>query len=108
MPPTAPNATLMDAIIRAAHERKRPRDVAICPLLRFTGMRRDSVATLRLGQLDGEWSPARGVPEGRHGPGHPRPGAGHLAALSEFKGGFQSGSRWYSMICFVLKRGICK
>ena len=45
----------MDALIAAAQERKRPRDVALFLLLRYTGMRRESVATLRVGQLDGEW-----------------------------------------------------
>jgi site-specific recombinase XerD len=54
-PPAVPSASIMDALIAAAQERKRPRDVALFLLLRFTGMRRESVATLRVGQLDGEW-----------------------------------------------------
>jgi site-specific recombinase XerD len=50
----------MDALVQAARRRGRPRDVAIFLLLRFTGMRRESVATLRVGHLDGEWG-LRGV-----------------------------------------------
>ena len=55
MPPPVPSAAIMDALIEAARERGRPRDLAVFLLLRFTGMRRDSVATLRVGQLYGEW-----------------------------------------------------
>jgi site-specific recombinase XerD len=45
----------MDAIIHAAKQRQRPRDLAILLILRYTGMRRESVATLRLRHLDPEW-----------------------------------------------------
>lgn len=54
-PPPVPSTAIMDALIEAARERGRVRDVAIFLLLRFTGMRRESVATLRVGQLDAEW-----------------------------------------------------
>ena len=50
----------MDALVTAAKERRRPRDVAIFLILRYTGMRRESVATLRLHHLDGTWG-LRGV-----------------------------------------------
>ena len=60
VPPAVPSAVIMDAVIEAARERGRLRDVAVFLLLRFTGMRRESVATLRVGQLDGEWG-LRGV-----------------------------------------------
>jgi integrase len=42
----------MDALIDAAKHRGRPRDLAIFLLLRFTGMRRGSVAGLRVRHLD--------------------------------------------------------
>ena len=45
----------MDALIEAARKRQRPRDVAIFLILRFTGMRRESVATLQARHLDGHW-----------------------------------------------------
>jgi integrase/recombinase XerC len=54
-PPAVPSTGIMDALIAAAKKRGRPRDVAIFLVLRFTGMRRESVATLRVGQLEGEW-----------------------------------------------------
>ena len=63
-PPAVPSAGIMDAVIAAAQERKRPRDVALFLLLRFTGMRRESVATLRVGQLDGEWGLRRVLVKG--------------------------------------------
>jgi site-specific recombinase XerD len=50
----------MDALVEAAKARRRPRDVAIFLILRYTGMRRESVATLRMHHLDGEWG-LRGV-----------------------------------------------
>ena len=50
----------MDRLVQAAQERGRPRDVALFLLLRYTGMRRESVATLRVGHLDGDWG-LRGV-----------------------------------------------
>lgn len=59
--PTVPGPAIMDALVRAAKARGRPRDLAIFLLLRFTGMRRQSVASLRLRHLDGEWG-LRGVP----------------------------------------------
>jgi len=59
-PPAVPSAAIMDALIQAAKERGRSRDVALFLLLRYTGMRRESVATLRVGQLEGEWG-LRGV-----------------------------------------------
>ena len=59
-PPAVPSPAVMDALIDAAKERGRPRDVALFLLLRYTGMRRESVATLRVGQLEAEWG-LRGV-----------------------------------------------
>jgi len=50
----------MDALVEAAKRRKCPRDVAIFLILRYTGMRRDSVASLRVRHLDREWG-LRGV-----------------------------------------------
>lgn len=47
----------MDALIRAAKQRRRPRELALFPILRYTGIRRESVATLRVRNLD----PARGL-----------------------------------------------
>ncbi len=60
VPPSVPGPAVMDALVRAARERGRPRDVALFLLLRYTGMRRDSAATLRVGHLDGHWG-LRGV-----------------------------------------------
>jgi len=54
-PKQVPTPTLMDALIEAARKRQRPRDVAIFLILRFTGMRRASVATLQARHLDGLW-----------------------------------------------------
>src|SRR5437773_11956224 len=50
----------MDALVEAAKQRRRPRDVAIFLILRYTGMRRESVATLRVHHVDGTWG-LRGV-----------------------------------------------
>lgn len=59
-PRQIPTPALMDALIAAAKERERPRDVAIFLILRYTGMRRASVATLQVRHLDGTWG-LRGV-----------------------------------------------
>ena len=60
-PPTqVPSGTLMDAVIDAARRRQRPRDMAIFLILRYSGMRRESVATLRVRHLDETWG-LRGV-----------------------------------------------
>ena len=40
-PKQVPGAELMDALIAAAKQRKRPRDIAMFLILRYTGMRRD-------------------------------------------------------------------
>src|SRR5207247_9062219 len=54
-PPTqVPGAELMDALIAAAKHRKRPRDIAIFLIMRYTGMRRESVGSLRVRHLGGE------------------------------------------------------
>jgi integrase/recombinase XerC len=45
----------MDALVEAAKSRRRPRDVAIFVILRYSGMRRESVATLRVHHLDPAW-----------------------------------------------------
>jgi site-specific recombinase XerD len=50
----------MDALLEAAKERKRPRDVALFLILRYSGMRRESVVTLRVRHLDAQWG-LRGV-----------------------------------------------
>ncbi|MDK2741584.1 MAG: tyrosine-type recombinase/integrase [Nitrospira sp. BO4] len=54
-PKQVPTPGLMDALIEAARKRGRPRDVAIFLILRFTGMRRESVATLQVRHLDALW-----------------------------------------------------
>ncbi|MFO0771315.1 MAG: tyrosine-type recombinase/integrase [Nitrospiraceae bacterium] len=59
-PRQVPSASLMDALIDAARRRQRPRDMAIFLILRYSGMRRESVATLRLRHLDENWG-LRGV-----------------------------------------------
>jgi integrase/recombinase XerC len=53
VPPAVPAPCLMDALVQAAKAGGRPRDVAIFLLLRYTGMRREAVATLRIRHLDG-------------------------------------------------------
>jgi integrase/recombinase XerC len=59
-PRQVPAPDLMDRLIRAARERRRTRDVALFLILRYTGMRRESVATLRVRNLSPEWG-LRGV-----------------------------------------------
>jgi integrase/recombinase XerC len=60
-PPTqVPGTAIMDALVEAAKARRRSRDIAIFLILRYTGMRRESVATLRVHHLDGSWG-LRGV-----------------------------------------------
>jgi integrase/recombinase XerC len=59
-PKQVPGSDIMDAVVEAAKARRRPRDVAIFLILRYTGMRRESVATLRVQHLDGTWG-LRGV-----------------------------------------------
>ena len=54
-PKQVPASSIMDALVEAAKARRRPRDVAIFLILRYTGMRRESVATLRMHHLDGTW-----------------------------------------------------
>jgi len=54
-PPAVPGPGIMDALIEAARQRGRPRDLAIFLLMRFTGMRRGSVAGLRIRHLDTGW-----------------------------------------------------
>jgi len=53
-------SAVMDALVDAAKARQRPRDIAIFLILRFTGMRRASVARLRARHLDFKWG-LRGV-----------------------------------------------
>jgi integrase len=65
-----PGAELMDALIAAAKQRKRPRDIAMFLILRYTGMRRESVASLRVRHLDGDWG-LRGVYTKGQDPRHP-------------------------------------
>jgi len=59
-PRQVPGSSIMDALVEAAKKRRRPRDVAIFLILRYTGMRRESVSTLRVHHLDGTWG-LRGV-----------------------------------------------
>src|SRR5262249_44609028 len=59
--PAVPAPAAMDALIEAAKQRGRPRDLAIFLVMRFTGMRRHSVATLLVRHLDPDWG-LRGVP----------------------------------------------
>jgi integrase/recombinase XerC len=59
--PAVPAPSLMDALVQEAKRRGRPRDLAIFLILRFTGMRRGTVASLRLRHLDPEWG-LRAVP----------------------------------------------
>src|SRR5713226_8574732 len=59
-PRQVPGSSIMDALVEAAKQRCRPRDVGIFLILRYTGMRRESVATLRVHHLDGTWG-LRGV-----------------------------------------------
>jgi len=59
-PKQVPGSSIMDALVEASKARRRPRDVAIFLILRFTGMRRESVATLQVHHLDGVWG-LRGV-----------------------------------------------
>ena len=54
-PRQVPGPAIMDTLIRAAKDRGRPRDLAIFLVLRYTGMRRESVATLRVRHVDPEW-----------------------------------------------------
>jgi integrase/recombinase XerC len=54
-PNQVPGPAIMDALIQAAKRRQRPRDLAILSLLRYTGMRRESVATLRVRHVDPDW-----------------------------------------------------
>jgi len=59
-PKQVPGSAIMDALVEAAKARRRPRDVAIFSILRFSGNRRESVATLQVRHLDGTWG-LRGV-----------------------------------------------
>jgi len=59
-PRQVPGPQIMDALVQAARERRRPREVAIFLILRYTGMRRESVATLQVQHLDVAWG-LRGV-----------------------------------------------
>ena len=54
-PAQVPGSSIMDALVAAAKARRRPRDVAIFLILRYTGMRRESVATLQVRHLDHPW-----------------------------------------------------
>lgn len=61
-PRQVPGSAIMDALVKAAQQRQRPRDLAIFLILRYSGMRRESVATLRVRNLDRRWG-LRNVPE---------------------------------------------
>lgn len=59
-PKQVPGSAIMDALVQAAKQRGRPRDVALFLIFRYTGMRRESVATLQVRHLDAAWG-LRGV-----------------------------------------------
>lgn len=65
-PKQVPTPALMDALIEAARSRQRPRDVAVFLILRFTGMHRESVATLQARHLDALWGLRRVRVKGGH------------------------------------------
>ena len=54
-PRQVPGPVMMDALVKAASHRQRPRDLSIFLVLRYSGMRRESVATLRVRNLDRGW-----------------------------------------------------
>ena len=60
-PRQVPGPAIMDGLIQAARQRQRPRDLLIFLILRYTGMRRASVASLRVRNLDRRWG-LRNVP----------------------------------------------
>src|SRR5262245_1953210 len=60
-PTQVPGSAIMDTLVKAAQRRQRPRDMAVFLILRYSGMRRESVATLRVRNLDREWG-LRNVP----------------------------------------------
>src|SRR5262249_9791742 len=72
-PPAVPGPGIMDALIEAARQRGRPRDLAIFLLMRFTGMRRGSVAGLRIRHLHTAWGPPKVAPKGAKTPDTPGP-----------------------------------
>jgi len=59
-PKQVPGPVIMDALVEATRQRGRPRDTALFLILRYTGMRRESVATLQERHLDPQWG-LRGV-----------------------------------------------
>jgi integrase/recombinase XerC len=59
-PRPVPGPAIMDQLVQAAKARRRPRDLAIFLLLRYTGMRRAEVADLRVHHLYPDWG-LRGV-----------------------------------------------
>jgi len=60
-PRQVPGPEIMDRLVQAARNRRRPRDLAVFLVLRFSGMRRGSVARLCVRNLYSEWG-LRGVP----------------------------------------------
>lgn len=60
-PRQVPGSPIMDALIKAALQRQRPRDVAVFLIMRFSAGRRGSVAALKVRNLDREWG-LRNVP----------------------------------------------
>jgi site-specific recombinase XerD len=59
-PRQVPGPEIMDQLVKVARERRRPRDLGLLMILRFTGMRRESVARLCVRNLYAEWG-LRGV-----------------------------------------------
>jgi len=60
-PRQVPGTPIMDALIKAARQRQRPRDIVALLLLRFSAARRGSVAALKVRNLDRGWG-LRNVP----------------------------------------------
>jgi site-specific recombinase XerC len=60
-PRQVPGSAILDALLKAGSAAARPRDLAIFLILRYSGMRRESVATLRARTLDRRWG-LRNVP----------------------------------------------
>ena len=61
-PRQVPRPEIMDRLVKVARERRRPRDLGLFLILRYTGMRRESVARLCIRNLYAEWG-LRGVAE---------------------------------------------
>ena len=54
-PRQVPGSELMNNLIRTVIEYRQPRDLAVFLILRYSGLRREAVASLRAGQVDVAW-----------------------------------------------------